>query len=140
MVTISGNPSGAICGIVTKRDYARKVILQDKISRTTTVCEIMTADVMSTTLDASTDDCMAAMTLRHFRHLPVSRRWRATAEESPRPQNGGGEGALSRAYSPSAQRCEQGFDTRRAVAVMTVHRSIIDVSPRNTRETPIYLF
>ncbi|CAH2801273.1 MAG: CBS domain protein [uncultured Caballeronia sp.] len=61
----------AVCGIVTERDYARKVILQDKASRTTTVCEIMTAPVMSATLGTSTDECMALMTQQRIRHLPV---------------------------------------------------------------------
>lgn len=61
----------AVCGIVTERDYARKVILQDKASRTTTVCEIMTAPVMSATPGTSTNECMALMTQQRIRHLPV---------------------------------------------------------------------
>lgn len=61
----------AVCGIVTERDYARKVILRDKASRTTTVCEIMTAPVMSASLGTSADDCMALMTRHRIRHLPV---------------------------------------------------------------------
>jgi CBS domain-containing protein len=61
----------AVCGIVTERDYARKVILQDKASRTTTVCEIMTATVMSASLRTSTDECMTLMTQHRIRHLPV---------------------------------------------------------------------
>jgi CBS domain-containing protein len=71
VVTVGGHSDGALCGIVTERDYARKVILQDKASRTTTVCEIMTACVTTTNLRASTEDCMALMTQRHIRHLPV---------------------------------------------------------------------
>ncbi|SAL57306.1 signal-transduction protein [Caballeronia cordobensis] len=62
---------GAVCGIVTERDYARKVILQDKASRTTTVCEIMTAPIMSVSLRTSADECMAMMTQQRIRHLPV---------------------------------------------------------------------
>ena len=61
----------AVCGIVTERDYARKVILQDKSSRTTTVREIMTAPVMSASLRTSADECMALMTHHRIRHLPV---------------------------------------------------------------------
>ncbi|SAK63162.1 signal-transduction protein [Caballeronia temeraria] len=60
-----------VCGIVTERDYARKVILQDKASRTTTVCEIMTAPVMSVSLRTNTDECMTLMTRQRIRHLPV---------------------------------------------------------------------
>jgi CBS domain-containing protein len=61
----------AVCGIVTERDYARQVILQDKASRTTTVCEIMTAPVMAVRLGTNTDECMALMTRHRIRHLPV---------------------------------------------------------------------
>ena len=61
----------AVRGIVTERDYARKVILQDKASRTTTVSEIMSAPVMSATLRTNTDECMALMTQHRIRHLPV---------------------------------------------------------------------
>jgi signal-transduction protein with cAMP-binding, CBS, and nucleotidyltransferase domain len=62
---------GAVCGIVTERDYARKVILRDRSSRTTTVCEIMTAPVMSATLRTTADECMTLMTQHRIRHLPV---------------------------------------------------------------------
>jgi signal-transduction protein with cAMP-binding, CBS, and nucleotidyltransferase domain len=61
----------AVCGIVTERDYARKVIMQDKASRTTTVCEIMTAPVMAVSLRTSADECMTLMTQQRIRHLPV---------------------------------------------------------------------
>jgi signal-transduction protein with cAMP-binding, CBS, and nucleotidyltransferase domain len=47
------------------------VILQDKASRTTTVCEIMTAPVMAVRLGTNTDECMALMTRHRIRHLPV---------------------------------------------------------------------
>jgi CBS domain-containing protein len=62
---------GMACGIVTERDYARKVILQDKSSRSTTVREIMTAHVTSVNLKTSADECMTLMTQQHIRHLPV---------------------------------------------------------------------
>ncbi|WP_244827865.1 CBS domain-containing protein [Caballeronia sp. TF1N1] len=71
VVTVGGRADGTVCGIVTERDYARKVILQDKASRNTTVCEIMSAPVLSVSLRTSTDECMALMTTRHVRHLPV---------------------------------------------------------------------
>jgi CBS domain-containing protein len=71
VVTAGGDQNGAVRGIVTERDYARKVILQDKASRTTTVGEIMSAPVMSVSLATRTDDCMALMTRHRIRHLPV---------------------------------------------------------------------
>ncbi|SAL02905.1 CBS domain-containing protein [Caballeronia fortuita] len=61
----------AVCGIVTERDYARKVILQDKASRSTAVRDIMTAPVMAVTLMTNTDECMTLMTQQRIRHLPV---------------------------------------------------------------------
>ncbi|MDR5738357.1 MULTISPECIES: CBS domain-containing protein [unclassified Caballeronia] len=71
VVTAGGDQNGAVRGIVTERDYARKVILQDKASRTTTVGEIMSAPVLSVGLATRTDDCMALMTRHRIRHLPV---------------------------------------------------------------------
>jgi CBS domain-containing protein len=60
-----------LVGIVTERDYARKVVLQDRSSRTTKVATIMTRAVVCATLDQSVQECMALMTERRFRHLPV---------------------------------------------------------------------
>jgi CBS domain-containing protein len=60
-----------LCGVFSERDYARKVILQGKASRETTVGEIMTSPPVVATLDQSVDDCMRLMTDRHIRHLPV---------------------------------------------------------------------
>jgi len=60
-----------LCGVFSERDYARKVILQGKASRETTVGEIMTSPPIVATLDQSVDDCMRLMTDRHIRHLPV---------------------------------------------------------------------
>jgi CBS domain-containing protein len=71
VVTLDGCAGGAVCGIVTERDYARKVILQDKASRTTKVGEIMSAPVMTTSLRATPEECMALMTEHHLRHMPV---------------------------------------------------------------------
>jgi CBS domain-containing protein len=60
-----------LAGIVSERDYARKVILQDRSSRDTLVRTIMTPDVVSVRLDQSIEACMALMTEKHIRHLPV---------------------------------------------------------------------
>jgi CBS domain-containing protein len=60
-----------LCGIFSERDYARKVILQGKASRETTVGEIMTSPAIVATLDLSVDDCMRLMTDYRIRHLPV---------------------------------------------------------------------
>jgi len=61
----------ALTGIVSERDYARKVILQGRSSRETPVREIMTDKVFSATPDNSIDECMALMTDKRVRHLPV---------------------------------------------------------------------
>jgi CBS domain-containing protein len=58
-------------GIVTERDYARKVILKGKQSRDTRVRDIMTEQVLFVTPNQSIDDCMRLMTARRVRHLPV---------------------------------------------------------------------
>ena len=60
-----------LVGIVSERDYARKVILQDRSSRDTLVSTIMTKDVVSVRPDQSIEGCMALMTEKHIRHLPV---------------------------------------------------------------------
>ena len=61
----------ALTGVVSERDYARKVILQGRSSRETPVREIMTDKVFSATPDETIDGCMALMTDKRIRHLPV---------------------------------------------------------------------
>jgi len=58
-------------GIVTERDYARKVIVKGRSSETTAVGEIMTAEVYTATSQKTVNDCMAVMSKRKIRHLPV---------------------------------------------------------------------
>jgi CBS domain-containing protein len=60
-----------IDGIFSERDYARKVILLGKTSRETLVREVMTTRVVSVEPDWTADQCMALMTEKHIRHLPV---------------------------------------------------------------------
>ena len=58
-------------GIMTERDYARKVIIKGRSSETTEVGEIMTTDICSATSQETVNGCMALMTKRKIRHLPV---------------------------------------------------------------------
>ena len=58
-------------GILSERDYARKVILSGKSSEETLVREIMTSDVMYVGPDEKVKNCLSIMTKKHFRHLPV---------------------------------------------------------------------
>jgi CBS domain-containing protein len=62
-----------LVGIVSERDYARKVILKGRASATTPVREIMSAPVYSISPDQTVDDAMRLMTERRIRHLPVVR-------------------------------------------------------------------
>jgi len=62
---------GALVGIVTERDYARKVILQGRSSRQATVSEIMTQAPITVTPEFTVKQCLRLMTVRRFRHLPV---------------------------------------------------------------------
>ena len=63
--------AGRLVGILSERDYARKVVLQGRSSRETPVRDIMTPDVVSVGLDESSDRCMQIVTDRRIRHLPV---------------------------------------------------------------------
>ncbi len=61
-----------LVGIFSERDYARKIILKDKSSKTTPISEIMTSEELITVKPGnSVDDCMVLMTERRIRHLPV---------------------------------------------------------------------
>jgi CBS domain-containing protein len=62
---------GSLVGIVSERDYARKIALKGKSSKDTLVKEIMTEKVVYIRPDESIEECMALMTEKHFRHLPV---------------------------------------------------------------------
>jgi CBS domain-containing protein len=60
-----------LSGIFTERDYARKVILKAKSSKDTTVGELMSREVFYVSPSDTVDDCMAIMTDKHVRHVPV---------------------------------------------------------------------
>ena len=62
---------GNLVGVVSERDYARKVILQGKSSKQTQVKEIMTSPAIFVTPEQRVEDCLRIMTEKHIRHLPI---------------------------------------------------------------------
>jgi len=68
LVVVEG---GKIAGLITERDYARKVVLMARSSKETPVRDIMTSQVLCVRPDQGSDECMALMTEKRLRHLPV---------------------------------------------------------------------
>ena len=62
---------GTIVGLVSERDYARKLVLMDRSPRDTLLGDIMSTPVMYVRLHQTSDECMALMTQNRLRHLPV---------------------------------------------------------------------
>jgi len=60
-----------LAGVISERDYTRKITLQGRNSKETRVAEIMTTDVFTVNASTRTRDCMALMSAKKIRHLPV---------------------------------------------------------------------
>lgn len=68
LLVMSGD---TLVGIVSERDYARKVVLKDRSSKSMPVADIMTPSVITVGIDATVDECMRLCTDSRLRHLPV---------------------------------------------------------------------
>ncbi len=68
LVVLDGS---ALAGMLSERDYARKIVLEGRSSKDTPVREIMTAEVVTIGLDHTVQGCMQMVTERRIRHLPV---------------------------------------------------------------------
>ncbi|MCZ6717920.1 MAG: CBS domain-containing protein [Gammaproteobacteria bacterium] len=64
--------AGKLVGIISERDYTRKIVLNNRSSRTTQVREIMTEKVVDVSADQTIEECMVLMSTNHVRHLPVT--------------------------------------------------------------------
>ncbi|WP_080057134.1 CBS domain-containing protein [Spirosoma aerolatum] len=62
---------GALTGIFSERDYARKIVLKGRHSDDTKIADVMTANVITIAPDQSLEECMRIMSDKHIRHLPV---------------------------------------------------------------------
>ena len=69
LLVMSGD---SLDGIISERDYARKVILAGRSSKKTTVREIMSTPVLTADVGTNVEDCLQLMTDKHIRHLPVT--------------------------------------------------------------------
>ena len=66
--------NGLLAGIISERDYARKIILNGKTSRDTNITDIMTTNVISVGEETTADKCLSLMSQKKIRHLPVLKR------------------------------------------------------------------
>ena len=83
-----------VVGLITEREYARNVVLQGRTSPTTLVREIMTSPVVYIHLDQAIEECMALMTEKRTRHLPVIEDVGLTPRQSCRWTKGDGHSLL----------------------------------------------
>jgi CBS domain-containing protein len=60
-----------VCGIITERDYLRRIALEGRTSRNTPVREVMTEKVICAPLECDAEECLALMTEKRIRHLPI---------------------------------------------------------------------
>ena len=71
LLVLDHSAKGSLAGIVTERDYARKIVLRGLASKDSKVGDLMTQNVLTVSPAHSVDDCMNIMTNNHVRHLPV---------------------------------------------------------------------